>query len=36
MTVFYNGFNLALDLALIFIAYKVGKYIANQSKEDNL
>lgn len=35
MIVFYNGFNLALDILFIFIAYKAGKYIANQSKEDN-
>ena len=30
MIVFYNGFNLALDLMIAFMAYQIGKAVAKR------
>ena len=34
--IFYNGFNLLLDIALVYIAYRIGKSIGyRRGEEDN-
>jgi Na+-transporting methylmalonyl-CoA/oxaloacetate decarboxylase gamma subunit len=32
---FYNGFNLAVDLLLIYVAYKAGKFVQQQFPEED-
>lgn len=36
MTIFYNGFNLLLDIVFVYVAFRIGKSIGyRQGEQDN-
>lgn len=30
--IFYNGFNLLLDIVFVYVAYKLGKYVGRNEE----